>query len=130
MLFGKLQLSYITAAEQKRTEFTEDAACDSIPIASIELVLIEICAYNSGKTHRNSGVKYIIDSADGKLIRNLCAEIINYKQIASIVTIKIISAFISRGITEAALFKIGKHTDRARVHNIKAAINKCSCKRG
>ena len=67
-LFRQFQLSHITSAEQERAEFAEDAAGDSVPIAGIELILIEICAYHGGKSRRDAAVEHVIDGAYRELV--------------------------------------------------------------
>ena len=122
-LFTQFQLSYVASAEYKRTKFAEDAAFNSVPIAFVELFLIEIGTYNSRKSEADTVVEHVIDSADRELIRYLGAEIIDDEQVAIEVAVKIDTAFISHGITEAMLLEIRDHTDRTCVDNVKTAVN-------
>ena len=129
-LFTQFQLSYVAAAEYKRAEFAEDSAGDSVPIAVIKLFLIEICAYNRRKSEADAVIEHVVDRADRKLIRHLRAEVVDDEQVAIVIAIELDSALVARGIAEAVLLKIRDHTDRARVDNVEAAVDKRLCKRG
>jgi hypothetical protein len=121
-LFHKLLLSDVNTCKKKGLIFTENSACDSVPVLLSELTLRKVCAENRGKSLIEASIYNVINARNGKLIYHLGSKIVDDKQIAIKVTLNV-AALRVHSRAETAVFVVRNKRNGGSVNNVEASLD-------